>query len=70
MQRVEVTSTSLASVGYDQRSRTLEVEFQSGSVYHYQQVPYAVARGLARADSIGAYFMRRIRGQYAYTRVE
>ena len=70
MQRVEVASESLASVGYDPRSRTLEVEFRSGAVYHYHEVPYAVARGLARAGSIGGYFMRNVRGAYGYARVE
>ena len=70
MQRIEVTSASLASVGYDPRSRTLEVEFQSGAVYHYHGVPYAVARGLATAQSVGGYFSRRVRGAYGYARVE
>ena len=70
MRRHEVASASLASVGYDQRSRTLEVEFQSGAVYHYSGVPYAVAKGLMQADSIGGYFMRRVRNAFPYARVE
>ena len=70
MQRHEVVSTSLASVGYDANARILEVEFQSGAVYHYHDVPYRVARGLARAQSIGAYFSKVIRPAYAYARVE
>lgn len=70
MRRHEVNSTSLASVGYDANSRTLEVEFRSGAVYHYHEVPYRVAQGLARAQSIGGYFMRAVRGAFAYERVE
>ena len=70
MQRTEVASTSLASIGYDAASRTLEVEFRSGAVYHYHSVPLAVARALAGAESIGGYFMRRVRGAYGYERVE
>ena len=70
MRRVEVTSTSLQSIGYDQASKLLEVEFRSGAVYHYHDVPYRVARGLASATSVGAYFMRHIRGAYGYARVE
>lgn len=70
MQRQEVASTSLASVGYDAHSRILEVEFHSGAVYHYYGVPFGVARGLARAQSIGAYFMKVVRGAYGYERVE
>ncbi len=70
MQRFEVASTSLASVGYDPNSRTLEVEFQSGAVYHYREVPQAAARGLASAPSIGGYFSRFIRPHFGYERVE
>ena len=70
MQRVEVASTSLASIGYDAQSRTLEVEFQSGAVYHYRGVPYAVAKSLATAQSVGGYFARFVRNAYAYARVE
>ena len=70
MQRHEVASRSLASVGYDAGSRTLEVEFQSGAVYQYAGVPHAVAQSLVRARSIGAYFSRFVRDGYEYMRVE
>lgn len=70
MKRIEVNSASLASVGYEPRARVLEVEFHSGAVYQYLDVPYGVARGLARAASIGGYFMRHVRNAYAYERVE
>lgn len=70
MRRAEVASTSLASIGYDAPSKTLEVEFRSGAVYHYHDVPYATARELAGAQSIGGYFSRRVRGVYGYERVD
>lgn len=70
MQRTEVASASLASIGYDANSRTLEVEFQSGAVYHYRGVPYGVAKSLATAQSVGGYFSRFVRTNYAFERVE
>lgn len=70
MRRHEVQSTSLASVGYDANARVLEVEFRSGAVYHYHDVPYRIAQGLARAQSIGGYFMRAVRNSFSYERVE
>ena len=70
MQRIEVESTSLASIGYDPASRTLEVEFQSGAVYHYRDVPFPVAKALATAESVGSYFSRFVRPRYGYVRVE
>jgi hypothetical protein len=39
MERDPVTSSSLASVGYDARYGMLEVEFNNGEVYQYGNVP-------------------------------
>ena len=69
MSRVEVTSQSLASVGYEPTTHTLEVEFRSGAVYHYREVPFRVAKALATATSVGGYFSRFVRERYAYERV-
>ena len=44
MQRQPVESSSLASVGYEERTRTLEVEFHNGGVYQYLEVPASVHR--------------------------
>ena len=69
MQRRIVSSSSVASVGYEPKSRTLEIEFHSGSVYEYQEVPPEVFRGLMEAPSVGRYFANKIRGQYPSTRL-
>jgi hypothetical protein len=70
MTRRTVSSSNLASVGYDESSRTLEVEFRSGAVYQYAQVPRTAWRALMTAPSIGSYFNREIRTQYAGSKVE
>jgi hypothetical protein len=68
--RVSVESSALESVGYDDESRTLAIEFENGAVYHYFEVPSAVHRGLLDADSHGRYFHQHIRGaDYKYERV-
>lgn len=51
MQRRPVESSSLASVGYEEWTRTLEVEFRNGGVYHYLDVPASVHRALMTAES-------------------
>ncbi len=61
MQRTPVTSSSLASVGYDAEQRFLEIEFTSGAVYQYRNVPEAVYRGLINAVSHGGYFADHIK---------
>ncbi len=70
MFRSPVESTAVASLGYDAGSWTLEVEFTSGSVYRYFDVPEAEYRKLLAAESIGEYLNRHIKPKYRYTRVE
>ena len=67
MKRVAVESSNLASVGYSAKLGVLEVEFKSGSIYQYQDVPEALARGLRRAKSKGRYLNQRIKGKYVAT---
>ncbi len=69
MQRISVSSSNLASVGYDEYRQILEVEFLSGSVYHYYNVPEQVYRGLMSASSHGTYFGEYIRLSYQYKQV-
>ncbi len=66
MDRTPVTSSNLASVGYDAESMTLEVEFLDGSVYQYFDVPEFEWEELMNASSHGTYFNHHIRNHYAY----
>lgn len=69
MDRTPVQSSNLASVGYSQSSRTLEVEFKGGSVYHYFEVPADIHEGLMKAASKGKYLDARVKGTYRYKKV-
>lgn len=69
MQRTPVTSSNVASVGYDSSTKTLEVEFTSGSVYRYFDVPEREYRGLVGAESIGRYLNQSIKGTYRFDRL-
>ena len=42
MDRVAVTSSSVASVGYSAETSTLELGYRNGSVYQYFAVPRSV----------------------------
>jgi hypothetical protein len=64
MEREPVESTSLRSVGYDPRTHTLEVEFHSGGIYRYLDVPPDMYRTLRQSDSLGRVFARQIRNAY------
>jgi len=56
MERIQVNSTSVKSIGYDPATRTLEVELVAGGVYQYFNVAPQVHRDLLAAPSIGRYF--------------
>ncbi len=55
MERKYVTSSNIASIGYDAEQMILEVEFNYGSIYQYFDVPESVYEGLMAADSHGKY---------------
>ena len=69
MEREEVESSMLASVGYDAKTKTLEVEFNHGGVYQYRKVRKEVYQELLLAESIGSYFYHNIRDDYDYIQV-
>jgi len=70
MKRVPVTSSTVASVAYDEATRTLEVEFKKGGVYHYFDVPAALHAGLVGATSVGSYLDANIKkAGFKYKRV-
>ena len=69
MNRTPVSSSNLRSVGYNATTNTLEIEFQSGRVYQYFNVPKSVYQGLMNAASHGTYHHRRIKDRYPYERI-
>ncbi|GAB2954574.1 hypothetical protein GCM10027048_20040 [Hymenobacter coalescens] len=69
MVRVTVDSSNIASIGYSDADRILEVEFLNGSIYHYYGVPAHVHAGIMGADSHGKYLNSEIKGTYGYDRL-
>lgn len=69
MKRDPVFSSNLISAGYDADSEILEIEFTSGSVYQYYNVPQSVYDALISAPSAGQFFAYQIRNAFPYSRV-
>lgn len=70
MQRQSVSSSNISSIGYDENSNTLEIEFHNGGVYQYFNVPKNVFEGLMSASSHGQYFDQNIKkAGYSYRQV-
>ena len=69
MRRVDLNSTSLQAVTYQDRCAVLDLEFRSGAVYRYFGIPAQTFEELLRAESKGGYFNSHIRNRFAYARV-
>lgn len=69
MNRIAVTSTSVASIGYDASTMTLEVEFQHGAVYQYLDVSSSVYHEMMNAASIGVFLNQNVRNVYRCIRI-
>lgn len=66
MRVATVESTTLATVGYDETRKLLQLEFCSGAVYLYFGVPGAVRQKLLEAPWKGGYFNEALRGRYPF----
>lgn len=70
MQRIPVVSSNIRAIGYEEPSRVLEVEFTSGDVYRYFDVPEYLHRGLMIASSKGNFLNENIKYNYRYQKIE
>jgi KTSC domain len=64
MRRERVKSSVILAMGYDAKSRVLEVEFHSGRIYHYLDVSRRDYDAMRGSDSVGKYFNQVIKTKY------
>lgn len=70
MERQQVKSSQIKSVGYDPAAKVLEIEFlgrndKPGSVYRYEGFTAEDWGAFRQATSIGSYFAKNIRPYFA-----
>jgi len=65
----EVESSNIAAIAYIKEASQLMVQFNSGSVYAYSNVPEEVYQDFLDAGSKGKYFNAHIKGVYQYEKV-
>lgn len=70
MEMKAITSSKLASVGYDSSAMILRIEFIKDGVFEYYGVPEMHYDGLMEAESPGRYFKRFIKDKYRYVRLQ
>ena len=63
-------STVISEIDYDEQNELLRIEFQSGKVYYYLNVPKGVYLTLKTARSKGGYFNKYIKGNYEFENID
>ena len=63
-------STAIRTFSYDSESRTLFVTFIDGDLYAYKTVEPETYAAMTATISKGRFFSRRIRGHYAYAKLD
>jgi hypothetical protein len=70
MKRQQVQSSALQSIGYDPERKILELEFrQNGGVWQYFKLPRSVYEKFIHDQSLGNYFVTKIKGKYREMKV-
>jgi hypothetical protein len=68
MNRTPVTSSNIASIGYDPDTQVMEVEFTSKSVYQYLGVPPRIANDTLIAESVGKFFNANVKNAFPFVK--
>lgn len=69
MRHHPVTSSRIASIGYDAGSRTLEIRFHDNSTYQYQNVPERIFSVFLTVVSKGRYYDGVVKGKFPEKKV-
>jgi len=70
IERIKVESSNIESIGYDEESKTLIVEFKSGSTYSYIGVPSIVFKKMLESDSKGKFLNNNIKPVFLATKLK
>jgi hypothetical protein len=69
MHRQNVSSSDIKSIGYDRESHILEIEFHSGGIYQYFNVPVTIYENFMSASSHGEFFHQNIKDVYQFSKI-
>lgn len=69
MDRRNIESTMIRSIGHDSTTSTLEIEFNTGVIWQYYDFSESAWHEFDGAESHGKYFHASIKGQFNETRV-
>jgi hypothetical protein len=69
MERKRISASNIRSVGFDSRSRVLEIEFSDGSIIQYSGVSDEVHRRFVNSPSPGSYYRDQIEESFTAKRI-
>jgi len=69
MDRKPLKSSKLRAAGYDERQRTMEIEFVNGDVYEYKAVSPELYRQLMASPSPNSFFEDKIEESFSGKRI-
>ena len=67
MEFKDVVSSNVKRIGYE--NKKLYVQFKSGAIYFYKDVPATVYKEMLNADSKGKYLNAQVKGKYEYQKI-
>jgi len=70
MNKIKANSSNLESFWYNKDKKRLTIEFWSGSIYEYADVPEQLFNELRLAESQGSYFYKNIRSNFIYKKLK
>lgn len=63
-------STNVQEIGYCPVQKKLAIRFANGKLYHYDSVPDDIFEDLQKAESIGSFLAKNVRGQFNHTLID
>lgn len=59
----DVDSSNILAIGYDEPTKTLQIDFVSGGSYQYNPIPLPYWKAFQIADSKGSFFTNHIKNK-------
>lgn len=69
MKRKPVVSRNIRTIGYEESTQTLEIEFLNNFIFQYYNVPQIIYSEMMKAESKGKFLHFYIENAYPYSRV-
>lgn len=68
--KIEIKSSNMKSVDYDEKEEKLIIEFIGGSKYQYDKLSLQLYKDFMEAESKGKFFHKNIKSQFIGKKIE